>query len=168
MPHLITAALVCSRRAIAAFNYASLFKRGVKPGRSDCVCPRHGHGGEAAKKQTRKQLFNQATAVGSGSCSLANLPYWSFFFVFFFASPQERNCTPPLISRRAASSAQGARAVTRGRECLFISLFPTLPKGADPLKMVNGLCFRSVCARLSYLIKYLQRLIGPSRSRPAG
>lgn len=43
-----------------------------------------------------------------------------------------------------------------------------LPKGAEPLKMVNGLWFRSVCAPLSYLIKYLRRLIGPNRSRPGG
>lgn len=34
--------------------------------------------------------------------------------------------------------------------------------------MVNGLWFRSVCALLSYLIKYLQRLIGPSGCRPGG
>lgn len=54
------------------------------------------------------------------------------------------------------------------RECLFISLFLTLPKGTYPLKMVNGLWLRSVCAALSYLIKYLQPLIGPSGSGPGG
>lgn len=83
-------------------------------------------------------------------------------------SPQEWNRTLPLISRRAASRPQRAAAVTGGRECLFISLFLTLPKGTHPLKTVNGLWFRSVCAQLSYLIKYLRPLIGPSGSGPCG
>lgn len=87
---------------------------------------------------------------------------------FFPPSLQEENRTLALISRRAAYRPRRARAVTGGRECLFISLFLTLPKGTYPLKTVNGLWLRSVCAALSYLIKYLQPLIGPSGSRPGG
>lgn len=62
----------------------------------------------------------------------------------------------------------GPRLSLGERECLFISLFLTLPKGTYPVKMVNGLWLKSVCAALSYLIKYLQRLIGPSGSGPGG
>lgn len=92
---------------------------------------------------------------------------------YFFPSSSSSSCRRgnralPLISRRAAYRPPRARAVTGGRECLFISLFLTLPKGTYLLKMVNGLWFRSVCAVLSYLIKYLQPLIGPSGSRPSG
>lgn len=88
-----------------------------------------------------------------------------------FSSPpllQERRQTLALISRRVAYGPQRALAVTGGRECLFISLSLTLPKGTFPLKMVNGLWLRSVCAALSYLIKYLQPLIGPGGSEPGG
>lgn len=94
------------------------------------------------------------------------LLYWPM--IFFSFPLQEVNCTLPLISRRAACRPQRALAVTGGRGCLFISLFLTLPKGTYPLKTVNGLWFRSVCAPLSYLIKYLQPLIGPSGSGPGG
>lgn len=103
------------------------------------------------------------------AANLANLAVLANdFFCFFFPFLQEGKSTLPLISRRAAYRPRRARAVTGGRECLFISLFLTLPKGTYPLKMVNGLWFRSVCAVLSYLIKYLQPLIGPSGSGPGG
>lgn len=105
-----------------------------------------------------------------GSWLAANLANLAVSASDFFFSPtlQEGNCTLPLISRRAAYRPQRALAVTGGRGCLFISLFLTLPKGTYPLKTVNGLWFRSVCALLSYLIKYLQPLIGPSGSGPGG
>lgn len=51
---------------------------------------------------------------------------------------------------------------------MFISFFLPLPKAADPLETVHGLWFPSACAPPSYLIKYLRRLMGPRRSRPAG
>lgn len=109
-------------------------------------------------------------SVFSGSWLAANLANLAVSANDFFFSPtlQEGNCTLPLISRRAAYGPQRALAVTGGRGCLFISLFLTLPKGTYPLKTVNGLWFRSVCALLSYLIKYLQPLIGPSGSGPGG
>ena len=100
--------------------------------------------------------------MAANLANLAVLPNHLFF------SCRRGNRTLPLISRRAAYRPPRVRAVTGGRECLFISLFLTLPKGTHPLKMVNGLWFRSVCAVLSYLIKYLQPLIGPSGSGSAG
>lgn len=45
--------------------------------------------------------------------------------------------------------------------CLF-DYFPALPKGTFLVKMVNGLWLRSICTVPSYLIKYLQTLIGPN------
>lgn len=83
-------------------------------------------------------------------------------------SPQQQNCTPPLISRRAASSAQGAAAVTGGGGMFVYFIISCFTKGRPAAAMVNGLWFRSVCAALSYLIKYLRRLIGPGRSGPGG
>lgn len=107
-------------------------------------------------------------SVFLGSWLAANLANLAVLANDFFPPLQEVNCTLPLISRRAACRPQRALAVTGGRGCLFISLFLTLPKGTYPLKTVNGLWFRSVCAPLSYLIKYLQPLIGPSGSGPGG
>lgn len=104
----------------------------------------------------------------------------SFFFapLFGVAPPPPPPRRPPPRSSRIARrlslagelhpALRGPRLSPGEGECLFISLFPALPKGAEPLKMVNGLWFRSVCAPLSYLIKYLRPLIGPGRSRPGG
>lgn len=127
---------------------------------------------EGIKRSDRDERGENADSgsLFSGSwlaANLANLAVLAndfFVFCFFFLPCRRGNCTLPLISRRAAYRPQRALAVTGGRECLFISLFLTLPKGTYPLKMVNGLWFRSVCALLSYLIKYLQPLIGPSGS----
>ena len=104
--------------------------------------------------------------LAANLANLAVLPNDFPFFLFFLFLPLK--CTLALISRRAASRPQRTPAVTGGRECLFISLFLTLPKGKYPLETVNGLWFRSVCAPLSYLIKYLRPLIGPSGSGPGG
>lgn len=129
------------------------------------------------EKKKKRRLWQRLFSGSWLAANLANLAVSAngFFFLLppthtltSLPSPQEWNRTLPLISRRAASRPQRAAAVTGGRGCLFISLFLTLPKGTHPLKTVNGLWFRSVCAQLSYLIKYLQPLIGPSGSGPCG
>lgn len=122
---------------------------------------------EGIKSSDRDEGIGDAGSVLLGSWLAANLANLAVLANDFFFL-QEGNRTLPLISRRAAYRPLRTRAVTGGRECLFISLFLTLPKGTYPLKTVNGLWFRSVCALLSYLIKYLQPLIGPSGSGPGG
>lgn len=121
----------------------------------------------AAQKEPRKQLCNQGRAGVSELLAVGRFG-WGGVLPPFSAAPQERSCTPPLISRRAACGTRGAGLSPEEENvCLFHYFFPP-PKGADPPKTVNGLWFRSVCARLSYLIKYLRSLMGPSRSGPAG
>lgn len=129
-----------------------------------------------ATAEPRKQLFNRGTAVVSRRGSVANLVVlvvsFVFFFFFFFCLPSPPRRRSGIARRLSLAGERRAalrgRAVARGGECLFISLFLALPEVADPLETVHGLWFGSVCARLSYLIKYLQPLMGPSRSRPAG
>lgn len=97
------------------------------------------------------------------------LLYWPMIFSSFFFFPCRRRIVHSLSLAGELHTGLGGPWLSLGeRECLFISLFLTLPKGTYPLKMVNGLWLRSVCAALSYLIKYLQPLIGPSGSGPGG
>lgn len=84
------------------------------------------------------------------------------------SSPKDANGALALISVGAAHKPRRALRRHWGKTMFVYFIISYLPKGTYPLKMVNGLWLWSVCAALSYLIKYLQPLIGPSGSRPGG